>query len=100
MRWRQINTVVLDDNGFYNLHQHHSADLEDHSMTSSIFYHGRDNLDHMVTFSVADAYYDYYLPTSIQVDACEYIAKRFPAKGLNYAKKRAQRVVRRENAIL
>ncbi len=62
---------------------------------TQVFYHGRDNLDHIVTFSIAGAIYDYYLPTPIMVDACEYIAQRFPAKGLNYAKKRARRTVRR-----
>lgn len=60
------------------------------------FYHGRDNIDYIVTFSVAGAVYDYYLPTLIQVDACEYIAQRFPLKGLNYAKRRANRTVRHQ----
>jgi len=61
-------------------------------------YHGRDNIDYIVTFSISGAIYDYYLPTLIQVEACEYIARRFPLKGLNYAKRRATRVVRRDDA--
>lgn len=64
------------------------------------FYHGRDNIDYIVTFSIAGRIYDYYLPTLIQVDACEYISRRFPKKGLNYAKKRARRVVRRQDTRL
>ena len=65
-------------------------------MSAPCFYHGRDNIDYIVTFSIAGAIYDYYLPTLIQVEACEYIARRFPLKGLNYAKRRAKRVVRRQ----
>lgn len=69
-------------------------------MTAQCFYHGRDNLDNIATFSIAGTFYDYYLPTSIMLDACEYISRRFPLRGLNYAKRRATRVVRRDAARL
>ena len=61
------------------------------------FYHGRDNLDGFVTFSIDGRIWDYYLPTQIQLDACEHIAKHIgPLKGLNYAKKRATQTVERK----
>lgn len=64
-------------------------------MTPTCFYHGRDNLDNFVTFSISGKIWDYYLPNPGQLDACEYIAHRFPIRGLNYAKKRATRTVER-----
>jgi hypothetical protein len=60
------------------------------------FYHGRDNLDLFVTFSIGGRIWDYYLSNPTQLDACEHIAKHVgPLKGLNYAKKRAVRMVER-----
>lgn len=65
-------------------------------MSARCFYHGRDNLDLIVTFSIDGRIYDYYLRNPTQVDACDHMAKRVgPLVGLNYAKKRATRTVER-----
>lgn len=67
-------------------------------MTHSCFYHGRDNIDYIVTFSIAGRVFDYHLTTLAQVDACEYLARRWPLKGLNYAKRWAKYTTIREYA--
>lgn len=68
-------------------------------MTTPCFYHGRDNLDLIVTFSISGKVWDYWLPNLIQVDACDHTSRRVgPLAGLNYAKKRAVRTVERINA--
>jgi hypothetical protein len=65
-------------------------------MTARIFYHGRDNIDYIITMSINGTIWDYHMHNLQAVESCAHLAKRVSVgKAFAYAKKHCLRACRR-----